>query len=67
MYLRIEFNINCTRSNLQATPVTVNLSVSINHTWMNFRQFHILKMVIKSNDCSYNCALLDDRLVRLET
>jgi hypothetical protein len=67
MYLRTEFNVDYTRSNIQAIPVTVNISVRINHTLMNFRQFHILEMVIKSNDCLYNCALPDDGLVRLET
>jgi len=67
MYLGIESNVNSTRSNLQATPVTVNIYVSINHTWMNFLQFHILEMVIKSNDRVYNCALFDDGLMRLET
>lgn len=42
----------------------VNMSVPLNHTLMNFRQFHILEMVVKSNGCLYSCALPDDGLVR---
>ena len=39
-----------THANLQAAPVTVHISVSINHTMKNFRQFHILQIKIRFND-----------------
>jgi len=29
----------------------VHISVSVNHTVMKFRQFHVLEMITNSNDC----------------
>jgi hypothetical protein len=31
----------------QIAQITVHISASINHTLMNFRQFHVLEMIIR--------------------
>ena len=43
--------ITTVNTHLQAAPITFYTSVSINHPLMNFRQFHILELIIMSNDC----------------
>ena len=49
-----------THQNLQAAQVTVHIFVSINHTSKNFRQFHILQMIIRSTKVLRNCEPPDD-------
>jgi hypothetical protein len=50
----------CHVANLQAAPITVHITVSINHTSMSLRRFHILQIIIRSNDCTNNCEIPND-------
>jgi hypothetical protein len=41
----------CVQHPVGLSVFLVHTSISINHTWMNFRQFRILKTIIRSNNC----------------
>lgn len=43
--------VQWTHSSTQAAPIIVHISVSISQTPKKLIQFHILEMMIKSNDC----------------
>jgi hypothetical protein len=52
---------------IQDAPFTVLISVPINRTPKNSRQFHILDIIARSNDFYAKCTLPDDRPARFET
>ena len=50
-YVHGNWNSLWKHSDLQDAPITVHISISINHTVIKFWQSHILEMMIRTNDC----------------